>query len=374
MKFKMNAKILFLTIFLFPHISLTGQTSLEIWEIQGSDLYSDYQGQTVATNENIVVSIGLDRFFMQTPTVRSDDNPMTSDGILVYTGSTPQVEVGDLVSFNATVQEFNNVTQLSAGGVSINILANNQALPSMATLDENFPSSTIQEVPDLEHVESMLVMVANGTICGPTSYNGLGYATAGSSRSFREAGVESPGIFGLPVFDGNPELFRIDTEDFISSRARFFASGIIYQDDDEYVLKADVLNILSEDPEVSVREKNPEEFTIGSLNCLGLDNTEEDFVTRSRKLSKYITDLMRSPDVIAVQEVRDLATLEALAVRMHLENPSILYDAYLEEGNSFGDFVINNGYLVNSIYQDIAITQLGKDIFFQFDREKIIID
>jgi len=63
---------------------LNGQNpELEIWEIQGENLFTPYLNQIVEANENVVTVVGDDYFFIQTPTYRSDNNQATSDGIII---------------------------------------------------------------------------------------------------------------------------------------------------------------------------------------------------------------------------------------------------------------------------------------------------
>ncbi len=52
-------------------------------------------------------------FFIQTPDARADASAETSNGIFVYTGAAPTVQVGDQVDVTATVAEFFNMTELT---------------------------------------------------------------------------------------------------------------------------------------------------------------------------------------------------------------------------------------------------------------------
>ena len=79
--------------------------TVEIWEIQGDGMSSPLEGQRVTTSDNVVTAVGDDLFFMQTPDSRSDGDPRTSDGIVVYVGGAPTVSVGDMVDVTGTVSE-----------------------------------------------------------------------------------------------------------------------------------------------------------------------------------------------------------------------------------------------------------------------------
>src|SRR5262249_17761066 len=81
-----------------------GATPAAIYEIQGSGSKSTMVGVLVAT-QGVVTRVNNNGFFLQDPT--GDNDASTSDGIFVFTGSTPTVEAGQLVSLNGTVAEFN---------------------------------------------------------------------------------------------------------------------------------------------------------------------------------------------------------------------------------------------------------------------------
>ncbi len=60
---------------------------------------------------------------------------------------------------------------------------------------------------------------------------------------------------------------------------------------------------------------------------------------------------MRMPDILGVQEVENLATLQALAARLNQDavtagDPNPDYQAYLDEGNDVGG--IDVGFLVRT--------------------------
>ena len=87
------------------------EQGLQIHHIQGASHQSPKLDETVAGIEGIVTyeyKIGSGNYFhMQTPDDKKDNDPKTSEGIVVYTGNkAANVEVGDLVSVDGTVDEF----------------------------------------------------------------------------------------------------------------------------------------------------------------------------------------------------------------------------------------------------------------------------
>jgi hypothetical protein len=140
---------------------ITGPTSRSIPEIQGAGSRSDFVGQSVRTS-GVVTLLTNTGFFLQDPA--GDGNTATSDGILVYTGGAPNVNVGDLVQLVATVAEYNTgagsnvdtaahtVTELT-GISSVQVLAQGQMItPTVISLPE-------QVNDDLERYEGMLVRI-----------------------------------------------------------------------------------------------------------------------------------------------------------------------------------------------------------------------
>ncbi len=129
-----------------------------IYDIQGSGLgvsaASPLLNQNVLT-EGVVTAVmpGLSGFYLQD--VSGDGNPLTSDGIFVFMGSgiAPTVQVGQTIRLNATVNEFNTVTQLVQ---PTNIQVTGTA--SVQPVALNLPEAT---EGDLEAVEGMLVEISS---------------------------------------------------------------------------------------------------------------------------------------------------------------------------------------------------------------------
>ncbi|CAL2062279.1 endonuclease/exonuclease/phosphatase family protein [Streptomyces murinus] len=82
--------------------------AVRIHDIQGTTRLSPYAGQKVTDVPGIVTATrtyGSSKgFWLQDTT--PDDNPATSEGIFVYTSSTPKVAVGDSVTVTGTVSEY----------------------------------------------------------------------------------------------------------------------------------------------------------------------------------------------------------------------------------------------------------------------------
>ncbi len=125
------------------------------------------------------------------------------------------------------------------------------------------------------------------------------------------------------------------------------------------------------------RLKEANEFTVASFNTERFYDTVNDpstsdvvltvtaFNNRLNKASLAIRNVMRTPDIIGVEEMENLTTLQALAAKINNDavaagQPDPGYQAYLVEGNDIGG--IDVGFLVKTpSVTVIDVTQLGKD-------------
>ncbi len=363
---------------------------LEIFELQGNGLTSPFDGSEVATEANVVTVLAPDGFFIQTPTVRSDGDSDTSDGIFVFTTTPPTVAVGDMVDITGVVQEFFGFTELTAP-LTVMVTATGGAIPAAVTLDANTPSPLQPVSPiELERLEGMLVEIVGGTVVGSNQSFGSDpiaevHIVAGPNRSFREPGIEFPGIVGLPVWDGNPEVFELDPDrlglpnQIIAAGSSFDAVGVIGFEFGGYELFPASLSITPATLPVAVRATAAGEFTVGSLNLFRLFNdivdpmdhggtlvSTAEFQTRLTKFSLYIREVLLAPDILAVEEVENIATLSELATRIFADDAAVLYTAFLTEGNDQGG--IDVGFLVREdVIQVDAITQLAAAELLTFD-------
>ncbi len=353
----------------------------EIYEIQGNGLASPFAGQTVLTKNNVVTAVGADGFFIQDPT--PDADPETSEGLYVFTGSAPAVVLGDLVDVQGGVVEFFNMTEMG-GAVQVIKISSGNPLPAPAQLGPALPSpNPPQPATEMERFENMLVRIENGTVSGPTNQFGESSIVATPNRPFREPGILYPGLPGLPVFDGNPEIFEIDnglggpTIELAAGSVVVLAEGPLAFSFGNYQIWPTALEAVGTIEPTPVRPRAAGEFTVASQNLFRLFDTTDDpscdeetataqqFADRLNKFSLQVRTVLGSPDVLAVSEVENLSTLQALAAKILADDPSVSYTAYLEEGNDIG--CIDVGFLVRDTVQVGSIAQFGKDDTFEFN-------
>lgn len=355
---------LILILFSFsPNLTLLGQPQLEIWEIQGDENVSPFLGQLVQTNQNVVTAVGDEFFFIQTPTDRTDNDPLTSDGLFIYTGFNPGLSVGQLVNVEGIVREFEDLTEISGFELSFSASGGTAPLPDPIVLNSTFPGTEAAIVRDLERVENMRISF-DAPVVGPALGNDIAALSTASNRPMREAGIRFPGINDLPVWDGNPELFWIDPDALSQPNNRFLSVGqrvtstsVLYQSEDLYVAFPLTYSVSESIADRSLRTAADDEVTVGSYNVLQLQDESDFLDTQYPKVARYIVEQLGAPDIVALQEVGDIGNLQELNFQINQLDPDLRYETYLIQGNN--NTRINCAYLVNEDFQDVQVRQLG---------------
>lgn len=392
-------------------ISLTA-----LHDIQGAGIASPLAGTLVYTT-GIVTAVKKAGFWIQAPDAEVDDNPATSEGLYVYTGSAlPSAAVaGNRVRVSGTVQEYvpsadphqRPLTELS-GGVGVTLLASGQPLPAPIPLDAAMLTAA-GGLDQLERFEGMRVTVPSLRVVAPTggftneanasgTSDGLFHAVIGdTARPFREPGIEAPTpVSGeIPQWDGNPELLTIDSDSLggpstaldVSTGAVITGlTGPLDYSYRHYVIVRDPgvpLATTAGTTPTAARAPSGDEFTVAGYNMERFFDTTADgngaptltaaaFTTRLSKASAAIRDFLHLPDILAVVEMENLSTLQQVADKVNadavaagLADPQ--YVPYLQEGNDVGG--IDVGFLVKTAtvgaglarVEVAAVTQYGKD-------------
>ncbi len=384
-----------------------------IHDIQGSGATSPLAGSAVSTS-GIVTGVKSNGFFLQARDANADADPATSEGIFVFTSSAPPASaaLGNEVAVSGTVQEFvpssdpNSppVTEIAVV-TSVVLLTTGNPLPAAVVLtpaDTN-PAGPIDQ---LERYEGMRVQVAALNVVGPTSgtiseanatatSNGVFYGVLpGVARPFREPGVQVPDPLPggapccVPRFDANPERIRVDGDGLVGGAALEVTAGATVTNligPLDYAFRTyTILPDPGSSPGVSgnrtftaVPVPDANEFTVASFNLERFFDTTDDpavsdvvltpsaFANRLAKASLAIRSVLLAPDILGVEEVENLATLQALAAKVNSDAvaasaPDPQYVAYLVEGNDVGG--IDVGFLVKSSRVSVVdVTQYGKD-------------
>jgi predicted extracellular nuclease len=381
-----------------------------IHDIQGNGSASPLVG-TIQTTGGIVTATKNNGFFIQTPDAGADADPNTSEGIFVFTSSAPPpaAVVGNSVAVTGTVQEFvpaaaphqPPVTEMGLVTSTV-VLSSGNTLPTPTTITAAMTSPNNME--NLEFLEGMRVTVPQLIVCGPTGGNitepsatvsstGLFFGVLpGVPRPFREAGVDAS--LDLPVgapvtvprFDTNPERLRIDSDVQPGTTPIDVAAGTTVSNITGPLDYAFVTWTIYPDPgtpPVVGTQPTPQpipsslnnEVSVASFNMERFFDTTDDpgtsdpiltstaFNGRLAKASLIIRNVQRMPDVIGVEEMENLTTLQAVATKINNDavaamQPNPNYQAFLSEGNDVGG--IDVGFLVKSAKVSVVdVTQVG---------------
>jgi predicted extracellular nuclease len=325
-----------------------GETGLQIHDIQGAGHQSPKLSEKVANLKGIVTyeyKIGSGNYFhMQTPDTLKDNDPKTSEGIVVYTGNkAANVEVGDLVSVAGTVEEYQidgyfdtkrdtdlPVTEINARddrGGAVTVVASNQPLPEAIKIDENLPKHVIDNdgfaqfdpeedaIDYWESLEGMRVEVGSVKAVAPQEHGDL--ITVLENR---ETDTLHGGIL-LTEKQANSD--RIQFKLYDNTAARTFAvatgdrfngpiTGVVNYGFQNYKIYADFEEIKAKHvpsgatPEKTSIVKNNRQLTIASYNLENFSNNKnETSEDKAQKLARAFAVDMQSPDIIGVTEVQD---------------------------------------------------------------------
>ena len=347
-------------------VSVQGQTAMTIHDLQGSGLSTAYSGQQVQV-EGIVTAVVPTGCYVQLPDVEADDDPQTSEGVFVYTGGMPAVSVGDRVRVTGQATEYFDLTEIG-GGADIDVLSSGHELPNPVHLGETFPSPD-QPWPgtDLERVEGMLVEITDGTLCSGLDSFGKAYVTAAAERAFREKGIRYPGETGLPVWDGNPQVFQmmpgVPAEEVLGGNTVTSAWGPLSYSFGEYVLLAVTCELVQRPFPEPIRDRNGGEILLVTQNLHQLDQDASGYDDRLTKISDAVRNLMKRPDMIGFQEVNSRDELMDLAARLATDEPGLAYTVQYTSP----DFGMGIGYLVQDTVDVTSLTQIQDGETFSFD-------
>jgi len=333
---------------------------LSIPEIQGAGHASPVAGQMVITR-GVVTAVDSNAFFLQDPD--GDGDVATSDAIFVFTGSAPNVSVGDRIEIAASVTEFVpggpatrnlSITELVApivvtplGTVSlpdpVRLGADGRMPPTEVIDDDAFglfdPSA--DGIDFFESLEAMRVTVSSARAVAGTNRFGEIYCVVDAGES--ATGLSARGTLNISPRDFNPERIQLEIDSGIL--------GASLPRVDTGALFGDVTGVVSysfgnfevlltempatplltaraaSPPEASPREASApgasaleaevtslqsdgRQIRIASFNVLNLDPNDADGDLdvadgRFAALGRIVAHNLRAPEIVALQEVQD---------------------------------------------------------------------
>ena len=393
-------------------------TVTPIAQVQGSGLTSPLAGQMVVT-EGIVTALKFNNgFFLQTADAEADADPLTSEGIFVFTSAAPPAAaaVGNRVRVSGTVSEFTpgtNLNQLSITQIvspTVTAMSTGNALPVAVVPDPALMAAGSAPGAMERHEGMRLSLPALWVVQGSEGNITESSATASTTgvfqgvlpeveRPFREPGIGVLDVVPIPP-GKNPPRFDTNAERLmVRSRGQVGASALAVDAETAVTGLVGVLDYFGGTwallPDASApigvsSGKNPtavsdpavDDITVGAFNLLrfydevndrngGVTLTAAALDKRLTKTATAICDWLKAPDILGVVEVEHLRVLGLLADRINSTCPRApAYVPYLEQGNDPGG--INVGFLVSaravaagaSRVEVTSVVQYGKDTLF----------
>jgi hypothetical protein len=308
-------------------------TSIHV--IQGAAHLSSFVGMTFGNVPGIVTAVRSNGFNLQDPAPDSD--PATSEGIFVFTNSAPAVSVGDAVRVRGTVSEFRpggaatNLTTTELSSPIAVVLSHGNALPSATVigLGGRMPPTAVIEddasgdvetsgvfdpandgLDFYESLEGMRVQINDAVIVGPTNaFNEI--PVLPDDGSWAGPRTAHGGIL-YSYSDGNPE--RVIVDDAIVpfpgglNVGDHFAGSITGVMDYNFGLfMVELTTAPVRVPGLITKETTTaptvNDLTVATFNVENLD--PGDGAANFATLAGLIVSNMRSPDLIAVEEIQD---------------------------------------------------------------------
>lgn len=319
-------------------------------------------------------------FFIQTPDNKIDADPMTSEGMFVFTTTEPAGEaaVGNLVSVTGVVDEFRPraepkslpITQIrmQKDRDRIQVISKNNELPKPIVLTAaDFAANKTYQ---LEKYENMRVTVAELTVVSPTGgrvdnknnlaeSNGVFYGILkGLEKPFREPGYDIYDFLilsekerselkrqapKLAFFDANPQRLRIESSAQLGAQAINVpahielknVTGVMFYGFQCYSILIDVNtrpSVAGGYPrQISMPPIGERQFSVAAMNVENLFDDQDDpdikedivtsdsFNARIKKISAAVRIVMQLPDVIGIVEAEGLPLLKRLAEKINTD-------------------------------------------------------
>jgi predicted extracellular nuclease len=381
-------------------VTVTGITPISA--IQGSGDRSPLDGRDVVI-EGVVTGIddeqgasfgddnSIRRFpedagvYVQTLPGQEDDSAATSEGIFVGFVRGPGFErealVGKRVRISGEVDEKFGFTMLREAVDTEPIVLGDAALPAPVVIDPARAAGQTVAADGTrsyyESLEGMRVTLATGTAnSGGTNKFGELFLTPGATQDRVFRTENPPGLLALDADAGSGDPsnpFRPTTENTAYVAADLFdrvdgATGPLGFSFSHYkvLVQPGALPTVTDSGMPFPYQGVPDQpagtlritaFNVENLFPVGgrLDGgtvSEEEYTERRDEVAAAIAERLKRPDVVAVEEVVDLAVLQDLATKLGG------YTAYLEEGNDTRG--IDVGFLVKTTVTASNVRQLGK--------------
>ncbi|MFJ9727380.1 endonuclease/exonuclease/phosphatase family protein [Streptomyces sp. NPDC101209] len=312
--------------------------SVRIHDVQGTTRISPYAGQKVADVPGIVTgtrTYGSSRgFWMQDPT--PDDDPATSEGVFVFTSSTPKVAVGDSVTVSGTVSEYvpggtssgnQSVTEITKPTVAT--VSTGNAVPAPTVIDagsvpdeytpagDSAANGSINGLPlepstyaldYYESLEGMNVQVADARVVTATDpYSELWVTVKPHENRTRRGGAlygsydsQNTGRLQIQTLGPTSGFPVANVGDTLTGTT---TGPLDYNQYGGYTLAASELGTLKSGglQRETTRKQGRGELAVATYNVENLDPSDTTFAAHAAA----IVNNLQSPDIVSLEEIQD---------------------------------------------------------------------
>lgn len=325
------------------------EEGIQIHDIQGEAHESPMKGKTVTNVEGIVTYKydirGSHYFHIQASEDKYDGNEKTSEGIVIYTGKAEEVEIGDLVSIDGKVDEYNidgyddkartdlPVTQINARddqGGNIEVKESGVELPTPIKITSStIPEEIIGEngfdefnpenyaIDFWESMEGMRVEIEPSKAVAPQQHGDLVVVTNEYETDTINGGIrlteegQNAQTIQFKLYPNNDARdFKVKTGDKFTESI----TGVVNYGFSNYKVYADLDEVSAAfkegdtQPNTTTIEKDEDKLSIASYNVENFSantNANETPDAKAKNIARAFVDDMESPDIIGVIEVQD---------------------------------------------------------------------
>ncbi|MCD9873909.1 endonuclease/exonuclease/phosphatase family protein [Streptomyces guryensis] len=312
--------------------------SVRIHDIQGSTRISSYAGQKVTDVAGIVTGVrtyGSSRgFWIQDP--NPDDNPATSEGIFVFTSSTPKVAVGDSVTVTGTVSEYvpggassgnQSVTEITKPTVTT--VSTGNAVPAPTVIDAKSVPARYAPAGDTaasgsingltlqpstyaldyyESLEGMNVQVADARVVTATDpYSELWVTVKAHEHRTPSGGTlygsydsQNTGRLQIQSLGATADFPKANVGDMLTGTT---AGPLDFNQFGGYTLVANQLGTLKSGglQRETTKKQSRGELAVATYNVENLDPSDKTFDAHAAA----IVNNLQSPDIVSLEEIQD---------------------------------------------------------------------
>ncbi|MFF0184381.1 endonuclease/exonuclease/phosphatase family protein [Streptomyces sp. NPDC005244] len=312
--------------------------SVRIHDIQGTTRTSPLAGKAVTDVSGVVTGVrtyGSSKgFWLQDPD--ADDNPATSEGVFVFTSSTPKVAVGDAVTVTGTVSEYvpggastggQSVTEITKATVTV--VSSGNAVPAATVVDARSVPNAYTPAGDTaaagsvngltlepkkyaldyyESLEGMAVQVADARVITATDPYAELWVTVKPHENDTRRGGSLYGSYGSQN-TGRLQIQSLGaTADFPTANVGDKLTGttagpLDYNQFGGYTLVANQLGTLKKGglERETTHQQARGELAVATYNVENLDPADATFDAHAAA----IVNNLQSPDIVSLEEIQD---------------------------------------------------------------------